>query len=128
MQEHLIFATEVFTYWTDNPGTDGSNKNLSSRNGFAYWNTGGGYRTSNDWHVRDYFTGGRMASVSKGTTTGEESMHTGNEYGFIVGQYDGNQNNNGYLFTYASHSFQRDSEWIVLELVEGHLLQVSMVT
>lgn len=103
------FATEVFTYWTDNPGTDGSNKTLSSRNGFAYWNTGGGYRTSNDWHVRDYFTGGRMASVSKGTTTGEESMHTGNEYGFIVGQYDGNQNNNGYLFTYASHSFQRDS-------------------
>ena len=36
-------------------------------------------------------------------------MFTGNEYGFIVGQYDGNQNNNGYLFTYASHSFQRDS-------------------
>ena len=36
-------------------------------------------------------------------------MHTGNEYGFITGMYDGNQNNNGYLFTYASHSFQRDS-------------------
>ena len=51
-----------------------------------------------------------MASVSKnGITTGEESMHTGNEYGFISGQYDGSQNNNGYLFTYASHSFQRDS-------------------
>ena len=104
------FSTEVFHYWTDNPGTDGTNKTLSSRNGFSYWNTGGGYRTSNDWHVRDYFTGGRQASVSKnGITTGEESMHTGNEYGFICGQYDGNQNNNGYLFTYASHSFQRDS-------------------
>ena len=51
-----------------------------------------------------------MASVSKnGITTGEESMHTGNEYGFICGLYDGSQINNGYLFTYASHTFQRDS-------------------
>ena len=104
------FSTETFYAWTDSPGTDGSNKTLSSRNGFAYWNTSGGYRTSSDWHVRDSYNGGRRASVSKnGMTTGEESMHTGNEYGFIVGQYDGSQNNNGYLFTYASHSFQRDS-------------------
>ena len=104
------FSTETYYNWTDSPGTDGSNKTLSSRNGFSYWNTCGGYRTSCDWHLRDSYTGGRMASVSKnGITTGEESMHTGNEYGFICGQYDGNQNNNGYLFTYASHTFQRDS-------------------
>ena len=104
------FSTESYTNWTDSPGTDGSNKTLSSRNGFSYWNTCGGYRTSCDWHLRDSYNGGRMASVSKqGITTGEESMHTGNEYGFICGQYDGNQNNNGYLFTYASHTFQRDS-------------------
>ena len=104
------FSTETYYNWTDSPGTDGSNKTLSSRNGFSYWNTCGGYRTSCDWHLRDSYTGGRMASVSKnGITTGEESMHTGNEYGFICGHYDGNQNNNGYLFTYASHTFQRDS-------------------
>ena len=104
------FSTETYYNWTDSPGTDGSNKTLSSRNGFSYWNTCGGYRTSCDWHLRDSYTGGRMASVSKnGITTGEESMHTGNEFGFICGQYDGNQNNNGYLFTYASHTFQRDS-------------------
>ena len=104
------FSTETYYNWTDSPGTDGSNKTLSSRNGFSYWNTCGGYRTSCDWHLRDSYTGGRMASVSKnGITTGEESMHTGNEYGFICGQYDGSQNNNGYLFTYASHTFQRDS-------------------
>lgn len=108
--QNFNFATESFHSWADNPGTDGTNKTLSSRNGFMYWNTGGGYRTSNDWHVRDSYNGGRRASVSKnGITTGEETMHTGNEYGFICGQYDGNQNNNGYLFTYASHSFQRDS-------------------
>ena len=47
------FSTETFYAWTDSPGTDGSNKTLSSRNGFAYWNTSGGYRTSSDWHVRD---------------------------------------------------------------------------
>ena len=110
MQEPFNFSTETFYAWTDSPGTDGSNKTLSSRNGFAYWNTSGGYRTSADWHVRDSYNGGRRASVSKnGITTGEENMHTGNEYGFITGQYDGSQNNNGYLFTYASHSFQRDT-------------------
>ena len=60
--------------------------------------------------MRDSYNGGRRANVSKnGLTTGEESMHTGNDYGFICGQYDGSQNNNGYLFTYASHTFTRDS-------------------
>ena len=109
-KQSFNFSTEVFHSWTDGPGTDGTNKTLSSRNGFGYWNTGGGYRTSSDWHVRDSYNGGRRASVSKnGITTGEETFHTGNEYGFICGQYDGSQNNNGYLFTYASHSFQRDS-------------------
>ena len=104
------FPTEVFRSWPDAPGTDGTNKTLSSRDGFAYWNTGGGYRTSSDWHLRDTYTGGRLANISKnGLTTGEESMHTGNDYGFICGQYDGSQNNNGYLFTYASHTFTRDS-------------------
>ena len=104
------FSTETYYNWTSSPGTDGSNKTLCSRNGFAYWNTCGGYRTSCDWSIRDSYTGGQMAAVSKqGITTGEESMHTGNEYGFICGQYDGSQNNNGYLFTYASHSFTRDS-------------------
>ena len=108
--QNFNFATETFHSWADNPGTDGTNKTLSSRDGFMYYNTGGGYRTSSDWHVRDSYNGGRRANVSKnGITTGEETMFTGNEYGFIVGQYDGNQNNNGYLFTYASHSFQRDS-------------------
>ena len=104
------FSTETFVSWPDSPGTDGTNKTLSSRDGFSYWNTSGGYRTSSDWHLRDSYNGGRRANVSKnGLTTGEESMHTGNDYGFICGQYDGNQNNNGYLFTYASHSFTRDS-------------------
>ena len=104
------FTTESFAAWPDGPGTDGTNKTLSSRDGFSYWNTAGGYRTSSDWHLRNSYNGGRLASVSKnGLTTGEESMHTGNDYGFICVQYDGSQNNNGYLFTYASHSFTRDS-------------------
>ena len=109
-KQSFNFSTEVFHSWTDGPGTDGTNKTLSSRDGFMYYNTAGGYRTSSDWHVRDSYNGGRRASVSKnGITTGEETMHTGNNYGFICGQYDGSQNNNGYLFTYASHSFQRDT-------------------
>ena len=103
------FPTEAFRSWLMRSNTDGTNKTLSSRDGFAYWNTGGGYRTSSDWHLRDTYTG-RLANIGKnGITTGEESMHTGNDYGFICGQYDGSQNNNGYLFTYASHTFQRDS-------------------
>ena len=47
------FSTETYYNWTSSPGTDGSNKTLCSRNGFAYWNTCGGYRTSCDWSIRD---------------------------------------------------------------------------
>ena len=49
-------------------------------------------------------------------------MHTGNDYGFICGQYDGTQNNNGYLFTYASHTFPRDSRMDRSGTVDQRLL------
>ena len=58
------FSTETFASWPDSPGTDGTNKTLSSRNGFSYWNTCGGYRTSCDWHLRDSYNGGRRANIS----------------------------------------------------------------
>ena len=67
-------------------------------------------------------------------TTGEESMHTGNEYGFIVGQYDGTRT----ITDICSHMQVTLSkeilEWIVQALAVERLLLVlnldpqSMVT
>ena len=107
------FPTEAFRSWPDAPGTDGTNKTLSSRDGFAYWNTGGGYRTSSDWHLRSTYTGGRLANISKnGITTGEESITQVMIMDLFVGSMMVTQNNNGYLFTYASHTLQETAEWI----------------
>ena len=51
-----------------------------------------------------------MANVSKnGITTGEETCTQVMSMDLFVDSMMVTQNNNGYLFTYASHSFTRDS-------------------
>lgn len=103
------WATESWSGWGSAPGTDGTNKTLSSRRGFSYWNTAGGYQTNAAMSRRDIQTGTNQASVGKPGTTGEETFHTGVDYGFMNGMYNGAQNNTGGYFTFSTHSFSFQS-------------------
>jgi hypothetical protein len=58
---------------------------------------------------RDIKTGSNQASVGKPGTTGEETFHTGVDYGFMNGMYNGAQNNTGGYFTYTTHTFSFQS-------------------
>ena len=103
------WATESWSGWSSSPGTDGTNKTLSSRRGFSYWNTAGGYQTTAAMQRRDIQTGSNQASVGKPGSTGEETFHTGVDYGFMNGMYNGAQNNTGGYFTYSTHTFSFQS-------------------
>jgi hypothetical protein len=103
------WATETYVGWSNPPGTDGSNKTISSRNNAAYWNTGGGYQTGNNWSKRTLDTGTEVASIAKNGVTGEETLHTGNSYGFMCGMYNGAQNNQGGVMNYAADTWSFNS-------------------
>ena len=99
------FATQSWTSWGSPPGTDGTNKTVSSRKGFSYWNEAGGYQTNAAMTRRNTASGSNLQSVSKPGNTGEETFHTGMDYGFMNGMYNGAQNNTGGSFNYSTHSF-----------------------
>lgn len=99
------WATQSWSGWGGAPGTDGTNKTVSTRRGFSYWNEAGGYQTNAAMTRRDTATGTNLQSVGKPGTTGEETFHTGMDYGFMNGMYNGAQNNTGGSFNYSTHSF-----------------------
>ena len=99
------FSTQSWTSWGSPPGTDGTNKTVSTRKGFSYWNEAGGYQTNTAMTRRDTASGSNLQSVGKPGTTGEETFHTGMDYGFMNGMYNGAQNNTGGSFNYSTHSF-----------------------
>ena len=98
------WANESFIGWNSPPSTDGTNKTISARGNFSYWNTGGGYRTSSPWSKRNSTTGVALASIGK-PDCGEESLHTGMTAGYMVGMYNGAQNNQGGIMNYSNDTF-----------------------
>lgn len=106
---YFPWATETYVGWNSPPGTDGSNKTISARNNRGYWNTAGGYATGANWSKRTMDTGVEVATISKPGSTGEESLHTGNQYGFMCGMYNGAQNNQGGVMNYTADTFTFNS-------------------
>ena len=102
---YLEFATESWNAWGSVPSVDGTNKTISSYTGYMYWNTGGGYQTNNAMSKRDDYTGSQILTIAKPGVTGEESFHTGELAGYMVGMYNGAQNNQGGLMNYTNNTF-----------------------
>lgn len=106
---NFSWATESYSTWSGAPGTDGSNKTLSARANFAYWNTAGGYTTSAPLSKRNLLTGAEIGTISSKPNQGEETWHTGMTKGFLCGMYNGAQNNQGAVVDYSSDTFTNNS-------------------
>jgi hypothetical protein len=105
---NFSWAAETYAVWPNPPGTDGTNKTLSARHGFAYWNTGGGYTTAANLSKRSLVTGSEATQMTK-FNSGEETFHTGISKGFMCGMYNGAQNNTGVVIDYAAETFVANS-------------------
>jgi hypothetical protein len=96
---YITFANDT---WTSQSfcGGDGWSKFLPSKWGFFYAGTGANVTTP----IRKVngITGANLADFSKVRAVGEENYQMGQDWGYMLGNYDNQQNNHSVKFTYAT--------------------------
>jgi hypothetical protein len=100
---YIEWATETWTSGTWASGSDGQPKGLSSKLGHGYCATGsyGGSATYNKWN--DYTPGSSaVTTISRPDTCGEENHQIGQNHGYSIGSYNGNQTNNTQKINYLT--------------------------
>lgn len=97
-----FFATDVFittTHW----GVSGQQKGISSKVGKGYCGNEGTYNGGYNLRRWDMFTETNIGNVAKPEgNTGEENFTLGQDFQYMLGNYNGVQNNNSWKFTYAT--------------------------
>jgi hypothetical protein len=89
---YMSYSNDSFTFWSFNGGySDGNNKSLMSKYGHFY---AGVYGNTNStrWKFNDS-TGAYIAGWNKLGNFGEENQQMGQDWGYMLGQYNGQQNN-----------------------------------
>lgn len=97
-----FFSTDVFittTHW----GVSGQQKGISSKVGKGYCGNEGTYNGGYNLRRWDMFTETNIGNVAKPEgNTGEENFTMGQDHQYMLGNYNGVQNNNSWKFTYAT--------------------------
>ena len=97
-----FFATDIFittTHW----GVSGQQKGISSKVGKGYCGNEGTYNGGYNLRRWDMFTETNIGNVAKPEgNTGEENFTLGQDWQYMLGNYNGLQNNNSWKFTYAT--------------------------
>ena len=106
---YVEFATETRNSWSSPPGTNGFSKTISTYTGFMYWNDGSGYRTPTAMSKRKDYDGSQITTIAKFADSGEETFHTGELKGYMVGMYNGAQNNTGAIMNYQTNTYYTQS-------------------
>ena len=87
------------------PGINSQQKGFSSKLGKGYAGNEGTYNGGNNLRVWNYSTETVQSTVSKPVTnSGEENYDMGQAHQYMMGNYDGAQNNRGHKFTYSTDS------------------------
>lgn len=87
------------------PGINSQQKGFSTKVGKGYAGNEGTYNGGNNLRVWNYSTETVQSTVSKPVTnSGEENYDMGQSHRYMMGNYDGAQNNRGDKFTYATDS------------------------
>lgn len=99
---YLDWATETWATATWTTDADGQPKGLSSKHGFGYvaqgsYNGSATYRKFNDFNG-----GSSVATISRPDTCGEENHQVGQNHGYSLGSYNGNQTNNTQKINYLT--------------------------
>jgi hypothetical protein len=99
-----FFTTDVFqtsTHW----GVSGQQKGISSKVGKGYCGNEGTYNAGYNLRRWDVFTETNIGNVAKPEgNTGEENFTLGQDHQYMLGNYNGVQNNNSWKFFYATDS------------------------
>lgn len=98
---YMTYSNDSFAAWGFNGGTsDGNNKSLMSKHGHFYAGVGGNTDTRR-WKFNDSTTS-YVSQLSKLSNFGEENQQMGQDWGYMVGNYNGQQNNWTTKTTYST--------------------------
>jgi hypothetical protein len=99
---YIEWATETWTSagWTTD--ADGQPKGLSSKHGYGYCAQGSYNGSATYRKFNDYTGGGAVTSFSRPDTCGEENHQIGQNWGYSLGSYNGNQTNNTQKINYLT--------------------------
>lgn len=106
----FVFSTEAESTSpgsgsSGNAGWHGQQKGISSKNGFGWAGNEGGYNSGYNLRRWNYTTESMTGTVSKPIgNSGEENFDMGQDRQYMLGMYDGAQNNRAWRFTYATES------------------------
>jgi hypothetical protein len=97
----MSFATDSWSSWGGN-GSDGYRKILNSKYGWAYQGTGGNVTLG--WAQFNDTTGSQITTFNGISAVGEENLEMGQDWGYMMGNYNNNQNNMAWKFTYSNNA------------------------
>lgn len=100
----FVFATNSGSSWSRSYGQNGCQKGFSSKNGYFLSGRDGGCGSDSGFDEYDDTTGAYRWHGSKPMVCGEENYSIGQDWGYMLGQYDGVQNNKAFKWTYAARS------------------------
>lgn len=104
VRHYILWSNSTLATWS--PGvdvsTDGQQKTLGSKYGHFY--VGLGSNTDPRMSKMSEATGTAIAAMTKLRNYGEENQQMGQDWGYMLGQYDGQQNNHTTKTTYTTDS------------------------
>jgi hypothetical protein len=118
----MVWSNQTWSNWTVLSGNAAWRKGHWSKKGWHFAGNGGnvtgGFTRFND--SNGAATGGSQFSTL--TSVGEENMETGEDHGYMLGNFNGHQNNMTWKFTYSTYTTTNMS---ALTRPKGHYGQSS---
>ena len=97
---YIAFSNDTWTNTNFIPDCDAWSKALGTKYGHQYWGTSNNVTTPIR-KVRDS-DGANLSDFNKIRAVGEENYEMGQDWGYMLGNYDGQQNNHSVKFTYSN--------------------------
>ena len=98
----LTFSTDVYTTWTTAGSADGWGKILTTKLGFHYVSVGTSSTQANQIKFNDTTGTDIGSSYAKVRSYAEENCEMGQDWGYVLGQHDGQQNNHTVKYIYSN--------------------------
>ena len=101
----FVFATETASGASASPSAHDQQKGVYSKLGYGWAGNEGSYNGGYNLRRWNYTTDSMTGTVSKPVgNSGEENFDCGQDHQYMLGMYDGAQNNRSWRFNYASES------------------------
>ena len=101
-KKYMKYSDQSWTAYTSTQGTDGHAKYLSTKKGWHYIGQGSNTSSSSFTKFSESTRTDIVTNLSRGFNAGEENHQMGQEKGYCLGEYDGQQNNKSWYINYST--------------------------